>query len=106
MKPKNIKTANIIFGNGPYIRFGYIPKSERSNICKDMNCSDSIVGQEQGVSCYECLKVDGKFRIIYPPFNSLWDKSALNLNILIKYEDILKKYLTNCMWVGIILNVV
>ena len=84
MKPNNMQTANIIFGNGPYIRFGYIPKSERSNICKDMNCSDSIIGQEQGVSCYECLKVDEKFRIIYPPFNSLWDKSALNLNILIK----------------------
>lgn len=67
-------------GNGPYIRFGFIPEDERSNIY----CGDVVVGKEIGVSCYECLKIDDKYRLIYPPFNNRWDKSAMVLNILIK----------------------
>lgn len=66
--------------NGPFIRFGFIPKTKHSNIY----CGDIVIGQEIGVSCYECMKVDDKYRIIYPPLNNRWDKSAKVLNILIK----------------------
>lgn len=71
---------NSITFNGPFIRFGFIPESERSNIY----CGDVVVGQELGVSCYECIKVDDKYRIIYPPLNDRWDKTAKVLNILIR----------------------
>lgn len=71
---------NSINFNGPFIRFGFIPESERSNIY----CGDVVIGQEIGVSCYECIKINDKYRIIYPPLNDRWDKSAKVLNILIR----------------------
>lgn len=74
------RSTRIHIGHGPYIRFGYIPANEMSNIYQDGN----IIGQEIGVSCYECLKINDKYRIIYPSFNDRWDKSAEILNILIK----------------------
>lgn len=88
----------VSLGDGPYIRFGFIPENERSNIY----CGDVVVGQELGVSCYECMKVDNKYRIIYPPFNDRWDKSAKVLNILIKrfMDGNTKSFLINGNVVG------
>ena len=71
---------NSINFNEPFVRFGFIPESERSNIY----CGDVVIGRELGVSCYECIKVGDKYRIIYPPLNDRWDKTAKILNILIR----------------------
>lgn len=70
---------NIKLGSGPYIRFGQIPTTEQS---KAYGENDKT--HELGVSCYECLKVGDKYRIIYPPINERWNKSAGILSIMIK----------------------
>lgn len=46
-----------------YIRFGQIPENERSSI----GCGDSgKIGEEIGVSVYDAVKMDGKWRIVMP----------------------------------------
>ncbi len=48
-----------------YIRIGEIPPTEESRIYN----GDVIVGIEKGVSVYEAIEYDGKWRIIMPlPF--------------------------------------
>lgn len=45
-----------------YIRFGEIPKDERSSIhYRGMYC-----GKEEGVSVYDCTFIHGEYRIIIP----------------------------------------
>lgn len=46
-----------------YIRFGEIPKNERSGIYAG---DAGKIGEEIGVSCYECIFLDGKYRILLP----------------------------------------
>lgn len=67
----------IKLGGGPYIRFGEIPKNEQSK-------SYGVEKNEQGVSCYECLKIEDKYRILYPPVNDRWDKAAGILSVMIQ----------------------
>lgn len=67
----------IKLGGGPYIRFGEIPKNEQSK-------SYGPEKIEQGVSCYECLKIKDKYRILYPPINERWDKVAGILSVMIQ----------------------
>lgn len=45
-----------------YIRFGEIPKDERSAI----HFSDEIVGYECGVSVWDCIEADGRYYPILP----------------------------------------
>lgn len=45
-----------------YIRFGEIPKNERSGIYR----GDSKIGEELGVSVYDATYIDGKLRIVLP----------------------------------------
>lgn len=46
-----------------YIRFGEIPKNERSGIYAG---DAGKIGEEIGVSCYDCVCEDGKYRILLP----------------------------------------
>jgi hypothetical protein len=51
--------------NKKYIRIGEIPPTEEPRIYN----GDAIVGIEKGVSVYEAIEYDGKWRIIMPlPF--------------------------------------
>ena len=45
-----------------YIRFGDIPKNERSGIYR----GDIKVGEELGVSVYDTIYLNGKWRIVLP----------------------------------------
>lgn len=45
-----------------YIRIGEIPPTEKSRIHR----GDTIVGEELGVSVWEAVELDGKFRILIP----------------------------------------
>lgn len=45
-----------------YIRFGDIPKNERSGIYR----GDMKIGEELGVSVYDTIYLDGKWRIVLP----------------------------------------
>ena len=57
-----MKTIPKIWGN-LYLRFGEIPKNERSGIYKgDMG----KVGEEIGVSCYRGVVIDNKVYIVMP----------------------------------------
>lgn len=49
--------------NKEYIRFGEIPKNERSGIYAG---DAGKIGEEIGVSCYECVFLDGRYRILLP----------------------------------------
>lgn len=47
-----------------YIRFGEIPKNEKSNIYRD---DQGKIGEEIGVSCFECIQdSDGYYHVIMP----------------------------------------
>ena len=46
-----------------YIRFGDIPKNEHSGIYA---IDIGKIGEEIGVSCYECIFLAGEYRIILP----------------------------------------
>lgn len=46
-----------------YIRFGDIPENERSGIYRG---DEGKVGEEIGVSCYEFIFLDGRYRILLP----------------------------------------
>ena len=45
-----------------YIRIGEVPESGRSSIWR----GEQIVGTEAGVSCYNCCKIAGKYRVVVP----------------------------------------
>lgn len=48
-----------------YIRVGEIPENEISHI----HNGDAIIGEEKGVSVYDTIEIDGKYRIVMPlPF--------------------------------------
>lgn len=48
-----------------YIRFGEIPVNERSGIYA---IDQGRIGEEAGVSCYECIKDEnGHYRVVMPP---------------------------------------
>lgn len=51
-----------------FLRFGYIPKNERSAI----HCNEEIIGYEKGVSVWNCFfdVVSSKYALIYPYFSS------------------------------------
>lgn len=85
----------IKLGGGPYVRFGEIPKNEQSR-------SYGPEKNELGVSCYECLKIDNKYRILYPPVNDRWDKAAGILSVMIQrfMKHQTKCYLINGEVVG------
>lgn len=46
-----------------YIRFGDIPENERSGIYRG---DEGKIGEEIGVSCYEFIFLDGRYRILLP----------------------------------------
>lgn len=45
-----------------YIRIGEIPEDEKSSIHR----GDAIIGEEKGVSVYNCMKINGKYHIVMP----------------------------------------
>lgn len=45
-----------------YIRFGDVPKNERSGIYR----GDMKIGEELGVSVYDTIYLDGNWRIVLP----------------------------------------
>lgn len=45
-----------------YIRFGQIPSNERSGIYK----GEEKIGEEIGVSVYDCVQINGEWRIVLP----------------------------------------
>lgn len=47
-----------------YIRIGEIPENERSSIWH----GDVKIGEEKGVSVYDCTFRDGRYYILMPPF--------------------------------------
>lgn len=47
-----------------FIRFGDIPKDERSVIYKGSGDGKYLYGYEIGVSCYHASKIDGKYHIV------------------------------------------
>ncbi|MBE6299807.1 MAG: hypothetical protein E7083_05655 [Bacteroidales bacterium] len=48
-----------------YIRIGEIPENETSKIYN----GDAIIGEERGVSVYDCIEKNGKYHIVMPlPF--------------------------------------
>lgn len=46
-----------------YIRFGEIPKTEKSKIYRN---GDKLIGEEPGVSVYDAVFYDEEWKIIYP----------------------------------------
>lgn len=44
-----------------YIRFGSIPKNERSGIYR----TEEKIGEEQGVSVYDCIVIDGNYILVF-----------------------------------------
>lgn len=60
-----------------YIRFGEIPKNERSGIYR----GDSKIGEEVGVSVYDAICINGKWRIVLP--EKLSSKMANSLHGLL-----------------------
>lgn len=92
---KKAKSKTIKLGVGPYIRFGEIPESEQSK-------SYGMEPKEAGVSCYECLKIEDKYRILYPPYNNRWDKAAGILSVMLQrfMNNSTKCYLINGDVVG------
>lgn len=48
-----------------YIRIGELPKDEKSHIHR----GDAIIGEEKGVSVYNCVEINGYYHIVMPlPF--------------------------------------
>jgi hypothetical protein len=45
-----------------YIRIGEIPSDEKSRIHR----GDAIIGEEYGVSVYNCVEIDGNYHIVMP----------------------------------------
>lgn len=45
-----------------YIRFGALPPYEKSGIWK----ADKLIGYEDGVSVYNCQKIDNKYNLVLP----------------------------------------
>lgn len=45
-----------------YIRIGEIPSDEKSRIHR----GDAIIGEEDGVSVYDCIKLNNKYHIVMP----------------------------------------
>lgn len=50
--------------NKQYIRFGEIPKDEKSAIHNSNG--EKVIGYEIGVSVYNCYKIDDEYRIVIP----------------------------------------
>lgn len=57
-----------------YIRFGEIPKTEKSKVYK----GDRVIGEELGVSVYDAVFYDGEWKIIYP--NPSTEHTAQDIN--------------------------
>lgn len=45
-----------------YIRIGEIPSNEKSKIHR----GDSVIGEEDGVSVYNCIKLNNAYHIVMP----------------------------------------
>jgi hypothetical protein len=45
-----------------YIRFGKIPSNNKSKIYR----GDALIGEENGVSVWECLEYNGTYRLLVP----------------------------------------
>lgn len=60
-----------------YIRIGLPNKNGKSKIYR----SDAVIGEEIGVSCYNCCKINNKYRIILP--NPITTASIHSLRSLI-----------------------
>lgn len=58
-----------------YIRFGEIPKTEKSKVYRN---GDSVIGEEPGVSVYDTVFYDGEWKIIYP--NPSTEHTAQDIN--------------------------
>ena len=48
--------------NNYYIRIGEIPSDEKSRIHR----GDAIIGEEEGVSVYNCVELNGFYHIVMP----------------------------------------
>ena len=58
-----------------YIRFGEIPKTEKSKVYRN---GDNAIGEEPGVSVYDAVFYDGEWKIIYP--NPSTEHTAQDIN--------------------------
>ena len=87
--------------NERYIRIGSIPKDERSKVWR----SGIMVGEENGVSCYDALFSHGKWNIVIPsPINEAKVSTLYGLlsqlGMLYKVDDPQRAYLVEGEWIG------
>lgn len=64
-----------------YIRFGNIPINERSGIYRG---DEGKIGEEIGVSCYDCAWINGEYRVLLPSRPSRYTCPTLH-NLFDKY---------------------
>ena len=76
-----------------YLRFGEIPKCGRSGIWSSLTDPWSLIGREDGVSCWRAVLMDGLWSPVYPPRPTATTFSSFETFFSERYRDLGRRIL-------------